>query len=164
MRKILLVILTLYLASCNKPIPNPELKDPIYNDLNVRLTEASQLLTAEQNTLKTHEKELQEAVPQTGQTIQAQKRVFESQNKITKIEQEIQYLKLKASARKKDAIQSYKKAFEKNEIWPEPQEWEQYQKEKKARNAPKEWSVKNRLMETGNFSQNNKEEKKTSGH
>ncbi len=164
MLRILLVITTIFLASCNKPITNPELKDPIYNDLNVRLTEVSQLLAAEKTILKDHEKDLNESIPQTGQSIRAQKKVFESQNKIIKLEQEEQYLKLKVAARKVEATNSYSKAFGKNEPWPDPQEFEQYQKEKKAQRAPRDWSVKNRLKETGNFEQNIQDQKKSGEH
>lgn len=164
MYKILLLTFITLLVSCNKPIPNPELKDPIYNDINVRFAEASQLLAAEKKTLSGHEKDLAEAIPQTGQTILAQKKVFESKNKITKLEQEVQFLKLKVAARKKHAVEAYGQAFSKNEPWPDPKEWEQYQQEKNVRNKPKEWSVKNRLKETMGLSNDKKDEKAPGGH
>ena len=76
------VILLLLLSSCNKPDPNPELKDPIYQDLLKRVKEMDSQIAEETKTLEEHKGALAKVVPQTGQNKYAQKRVFDSENKL----------------------------------------------------------------------------------
>lgn len=144
-----LLILTLSvlitLAGCNRPDSNPELKDPIYSDINSSLGSVSQELESEKKSLAEHEQALKDVVPQTGQIKFAEKRVFEAKARITKLEQEKTYLELKLNARLKEARRSYLKAFEKKETWPNPDEWSQYQAEKNLRNAKRAWDVKDRM-------------------
>lgn len=149
LRIISVITICLSLIACNKPDPNPELKDPIYQDYNSSMAAASQALEAERKALEGFEKELKEVVPQTGQIKYAQKRVNESKEKITRIEQERQYYELKIESRKREAKMSYLKAFKKGEPWPDPKEWEIYQQEKKLRTAKRVWDVNERIKEAG---------------
>ncbi|WP_291516591.1 hypothetical protein [Bdellovibrio sp. ArHS] len=144
-----LIILSFAVSACNKPDPNPELKDPIYSDLNTTLAAANAALEAEKKALEGFQKELVDVVPQTGQIKYAQKRVFESQQKISRLEQEKQYLELKLEARKKSSKKAYLAAFKKGDIWPNPKEFEDYQAEKKLREAKRTWDVKQRMQEMG---------------
>ncbi|WP_374076517.1 hypothetical protein [Bdellovibrio bacteriovorus] len=149
-KRLLSVTIILFaLTACNKPDPNPELKDPIYSDLTASLAATTQALEGEKKTLEEHEQTLKDVVPQTGQIKYAQKRVDESKDRITRLEQEKQYLELKIEARKKSSKKSYLKAFKKGEPWPDPKEWDSYQIEKKLRNAKRTWDVNERLKETG---------------
>lgn len=149
MRIFTIILLCYALVSCNKPDPNPELKDPIYNDLNALLATTSQAIEAEKKLLSGHEKELNESIPQTGQVKRLQKRVGESKGKISRLEQEKSYLRLKIKARLKVARSTYARAYDNKEVWPNPQEWRSYEAEKKFRNAKKTWDVKDRMRELG---------------
>lgn len=149
MRIIAALFIILTLTACNKPDPNPELKDPIFADLQTQLGAATQSLEAEKKKLEGFEKDLAAVVPQTGQIKYAQKRVFESQALVNKWEQEKAYLELKIEQRKNTAVKSYKKAFAKKEEWPDPKEWTSYQAEQKLRNAKRSWDVKSRMKEAG---------------
>ena len=148
-RLLSLTIILFALSACNKPDPAPELKDPIYSDLTASLAATTQALEAEKKALEEHQKALKEVVPQTGQIKYAQKRVNESQERITKLEQEKQYLELKVEARKSVSRKTYLAAFKKGEPWPDPKEFESYQAEKRLRNAKKTWDVKERIKEAG---------------
>lgn len=139
----------LALSGCKKPDPNPELHDPIYSDLQSRLGSVSSSLNAEKKTLAEHQKTLSEVKPQTGQNKYAMKRVYESQEKITRFQQEEQYLTLKIAARKKQAKRSYMAAFNKGESWPDPAEYQAYQSEQRLRNAKRSWDVKERMKSAG---------------
>ncbi|WII73025.1 hypothetical protein QJS83_03955 [Bdellovibrio sp. 22V] len=149
MRLISIITICFFLVACNKPDPNPELKDPIYGDLTSSLASISQQLEAQKKTLEEHEQALKDVVPQTGQIKYAQKRVNETKALITRLDQEKQYLELKIEARKKQSKKSYLQAFKKNEPWPDPKEWDSYQVEKKLRAAKKDWSVQERMKELG---------------
>ena len=148
MKIIILCLLTLALASCKKPDPHPELKDPIYNDLNATLGTVTQLYNAELKALEGFEKEMREVVPQTGQIKYAQKRVNESKAKISKLEQEKQFLEIKIKTRLNEPRKSYTKAFNADQPWPDPQEWENYRIQRKFQQAKKTWDVKERIKES----------------
>lgn len=165
MRIIAAILVIFTLAACNKPDPNPELKDPIYSDLQSQLGAATQALEAEKKKLEGFEKDLQAVVPQTGQIKYAQKRVFESQALVNKWEQEKAYLELKIEQRKLTAVKSYRKAFAKKEDWPDPKEWASYQAEQKLRNAKRSWDVKDRMKEAGiSFNSPSENAKAAEGH
>lgn len=149
MRLIAAISIFLMLAACSKPDPNPELKDPIYSDLQSQLGATTQALDAEEKKLEGYRKELEAVLPQTGQIKFAQKRVYESEALATRLKQEVSYLKLKIEQRRKEAIISYRKAFEKKESWPNPAEYASYQVEQKMRAAKRTWDVKNRMKEVG---------------
>lgn len=137
------------LAACNKPDPNPELKDPVYSDLIALQGSTNQALDAEIKKLEGFKQELRDVIPQSGQIKFAQKRVYESQERITKLEQEKIYYELKIKERLSQARKSYAKSFEKKEPWPDPKEWDEYQTAKKLRNAKRAWDVKQRMSEAG---------------
>ncbi|MEN0057832.1 MAG: hypothetical protein AAGB31_03280 [Bdellovibrio sp.] len=140
-------MISFFLLACEKPDPNPELRDPIYADLNSTLGAVSQEIEGEKKNLSDNEKALQEVIPQTGQIKYAQKRVQESKEKITRLEQEKAYLELKIENRRKSTKKSYAKAFANQEAWPDPQEWASYQAEKRLRSAKRTWDIKNRMHE-----------------
>ncbi|WP_413583028.1 hypothetical protein [Bdellovibrio sp. HCB288] len=149
MRLIAAILLIFTLTACNKPMENPEVKDPIYSDLQTQVTAATAALEGEKKKLEGFEKDLITVVPQTGQIKYAKKRIYESQAAITRLAQEVEYLKLKVEQRKAHAQQSYKKAFAKKEDWPDPKEWTSYQAEQKLRNAKRSWGVKERMKAAG---------------
>lgn len=147
--KYAILLLFLFLSACSKPDPAPELKDPIFGDLNAELALVTAALETEKGNLKKNEEELLAVVPQTGQIKYAQKRVDESKAKIVKLDQQKQYLELKVEARKKVARRTYLEAYHKKENWPNPTEWQNYELEKKLRSAKKTWDVKERMKEAG---------------
>lgn len=142
---LMFIILSTALISCNKPDPNPELKDPIFNDLNSKLGSARQALEAEKKALQEHEQALRDVVPQTGQIKYAQKRVYDAQAKIQKLGQEIRYLELKIQSRKSEAKKSYLVAFKKGEEWPNPAEYTMYDAANRLRAAKSSWDTNARV-------------------
>lgn len=149
MRILSIFIITLLLVACNKPDPNPELKDEIYADLNTQLAETTHALEAEEKQLAEHQKAMSEVTPQTGQIKYAQKRVYESEDKINQLRQEKQWLALRAQERLKYTRKQYLNAFKKGQPWPDPAEIEQYKAEMRLRKAKKDWDVKQRMQEAG---------------
>lgn len=147
MRFSLLLCFSLLLIGCDRPDPQPQLRDPIYLDIQSEITSLQQSLDAESKTLIEHQKSLAEVVPQTGQIKYAQKRVDESKAVLNKLNQEIEYQRLKLQAQEKKARASYKKAHESKEAWPNPTDWSEYQTEKRFRTAKKTWDVENRMKE-----------------
>lgn len=146
-----LFLLIPLLGACEKKLePNPELRDPIYADYKAELGIAEQGIAAEKKTLEGHEQELKDVVPQSGQIKFAQKRIYESRDKITKLEQRKLYFELKIKARLAEIKKSYREAFAKKEDWPDPKEYEEYKVASKLRrDGLIGWNVENRMEQAG---------------
>lgn len=148
-KSLILLILALFLGACEKMDPNPELRDPIFRDLKDQLAMTEKMKQDEEKQLLEHQKNLKAVVPQTGQIKFAQKRIFDSQNKLTRYEQQIKYWKIRIIERKNHTRERYAQAFHKKEEWPVPTEFIQYQSEKRLREAKLSWDVKSRLERAG---------------
>ncbi len=147
-RIITFLILFLALAACEKPLEHPETTDPIYNDLLAEVSAAESAATKTEKELEDFKKEAEKVAPQTGQIKFAEKRVYETQAKLDKIKQMVEYWKIRAESRKHWARKKYLAAYKKKEHWPDPKEYEEYQLQRKLEQAPKEWNLKRRLEES----------------
>lgn len=144
--RILCLILTIaVLFGCNKPNPNPELADPIYSDLQNRAQDSQKELDSEKKKLDGFKKELDAVKPQTGEIKYAQKRYFESEAKVQRLEQEVKYYELKAQSRKRFAKQEYMKAFIAGKTWPVPDEAEAYKVHRELSSIPTSWDSRKRV-------------------
>lgn len=141
----LLIILLLALVGCEKMDPAPELKDPIYKDLQDQLSSAQKQLSDEIKVLSDHNKALTAVVPQTGQIKYAKKRVFDSQNRISRFEQQVMYWKIRIVERQKHTRREYAQAFHSKKEWPRPEEYQQYLSEKRLRAAKNNWDSRERI-------------------
>lgn len=146
--RLILLLIPFLIAACNKPDPNPELRDNIYHELNNQLAEVTHALEAEEKTLAGHEASLKEVVPQTGQIKFAQKRVFESQAKVDKMKQEKAWLELRVKERLQETKKTYFKAFKAGKDWPDPKEFEEFEAQSKLQKAKRQWDVKARIEAT----------------
>lgn len=149
MKNYLTIIIFLIVTSCSKPDPHPELKDPIYSDLQSILDTTTKTLETEKKKLEDTQKELESVTPQTGEIKHVQHKMTESQSLINRLEQEKQYLQIKIEQRRIDDVLSYNKSFKLNKPWPNPAEYEAYRIQQKLRNAKKTWDVKDRMKQAG---------------
>jgi hypothetical protein len=132
--------------SCSKRNPNPELLDPIYLDLLALEGEAQKAVAVEEGFLAEHEKALKSVVPQTGQIKYAEKRYWESINRVTKARQQARYYEVKRRARKLQARRDYSIAYSRGLPWPPPSEYSEYSSKKAIEaNVGKKWSAKDRV-------------------
>lgn len=155
MRIYLILCISILLFGCDRPDPQPQLRDPIYLDIQSEITSLQQAFDSESKTLQEHQKTLSEVIPQTGQIKYAQKRVDESKAVLNKMAQELEYQRLKLQAQEKKARVSYKKAHNLKEAWPNPTEWSEYQAEKRFRSAKKTWDVESRMKELSSEQEKN---------
>ena len=143
----ILILSLLIFAACDKPNPEPEKLDPIYADIQARLASVNSAIKSAEKDLEDKKKEAALAVPQTGQIKFGQKRVYEAENVLAKLNQQKTYWELKVLSRKNWAREHYLKAYEKKELWPDPKENEEYRAQKKLEEAPKDWNAKQRLKD-----------------
>lgn len=123
MKYLFFIAFALFLASCNKKDPNPELSDPIYKDLTEELGIASKALEDEEKNLASLMKEKDQAVPQTGQIKYATKKVYDSQARVDVLRQQKQFFEIKIELRKHEVQQRYAESLkEGGRPWPDQAE------------------------------------------
>lgn len=149
MKKIFLFTYICFVFSilgCEKPDPAPHLKDPIYADILSEIASHQGAIEGEKKQLEEHEKALKEAKPQTGQIKFAEKRVWQSKDRLLKLNQKLRYWQSRQVSREIEAKESYLKAWDSKQPWPSLDEFERYRAQKELSSAgPKEWSVKSRI-------------------
>jgi hypothetical protein len=144
MRFLVLLLTTICLFGCNKPNPNPELADAIYLDLADQAKDAKSACESEKKKLEGFKKELDEIKPGEGIKY-AQKRYFESEARVQRLDQQAKFLDIKAESRLRYTKVEYMKAFQAGKPWPSPEEVEAYKKYKEVSVVPKGWDTKERV-------------------
>ncbi len=127
MKTIILALFLISLTSCNKSDPTPETHDEIYTDLQTELDIANKSVEAEQKNLEKLKKELDKAIPQTGQVKYATKKVRDSEDRLNVLGQQKTYFEIKMERRKFEVQQRYQESLKKDgRPWPDPKEIEMY--------------------------------------
>lgn len=145
MRILVLLFITIGLFGCTKPNPTPELADEIYQDLMSQAGEVKKEAESEKKKLEGFKKDLDKAPPQTGEIKYAQKRYFESEMKVQKLEQLAKYFEIKAEDRKRYTKHEYMKAFKAGKSWPTPEEIEAYKQYKLSSKVDGGWDSRKRV-------------------
>lgn len=147
MRFVACFLLFWSILGCNKPNPTPELSDEVYLDLTSRAKSAKGSLETEKKKLDGFKNELRTADPQSGSIKFAQKRYFESESAVTKLEQLTKYYELAAIARKSEVRKRYSTAFNQKQEWIIPEEVENYKMNRSISNSTigVPWSSKKRV-------------------
>jgi len=145
MRILVLILITIGLFGCNKPNPNPELADEIYQGLQSQASDAKKEAESERKKLEGFKKDIEKAVPQSGEIKHSQKRYFESESRIQKLDQLTKYYELKAEDRKRYTKTQYLKAFKEGKPWPTDEEIEAYRQYKISSKVNPGWNTKERV-------------------
>lgn len=147
MRLLMFLLLIFSVIACSKPNPNPELADEIYLDLDGQAQSAQKEFESEKKKLEDLKKDMDNAKPQTGENKYAEKRYFEAEQKVEKLEQQYKYFSLQAESRKQYTKKNYLKAFSDGKTWPTAEEVEDYKKYKQLSKVDPNWSEKKRIEE-----------------
>ncbi|HRO66307.1 MAG TPA: hypothetical protein PL182_01940 [Pseudobdellovibrionaceae bacterium] len=134
----------LFLGACSKPETNPELKDPIYQDIVTQMGLTEKSISEMEKKLETHHGELKKVVPQTGQIKYVEKRIWETQKTLDQLKQQQKYWIIRKDQRRDLVRQKSIEAFNKGEKWSDPAEYEAYLTEKRLRLAKIDWDTKER--------------------
>ncbi len=133
--------------SCNRKDPNPEVRDPLYLELQAKLKEAEQELAAAQAQYAEAEANLAKVTPQTGQIKYASKRLWSSAERIIKLQQIVRYFEIKIESQKWRAKEEYLISYYKKTPWPNEKPREDFRAMYKARQIERNWSAKARREE-----------------
>jgi hypothetical protein len=138
---VLLAIFSLALSGCRKEDATPELLDPIYADLEKRATEAQKSYDDEIKNQDGVKAALEKAEPNTIELKNARRDLSKSEAKLLDFGQKALYYKIRAKRRLLVDRITYKEAFAKDQPWPDPHEYSDYQVNIRLREAPMNWSV-----------------------
>lgn len=139
----------LTLAGCNSKDPSPELKDPLYLELEKQKKAAEADIKAAEEAVAVAEDNMKKVVPQTGQIKYASKRLNEARGRLIQAKQVELYFKVKIESRKWAAREEYLKAYYDKTPWPSTEALEAFQLNQKLSATSKEWSAKKRRESLG---------------
>jgi hypothetical protein len=129
----------LLLVSCSKMDPNPELKDPIYRDIETELKNSAKLLTDTEKKLEGLKLEEAKLAPRTKERMVNGRAIQNQKNIIEKLTQRIAYLEIRLERRKIQTKNEYSAAYSAKKPWPDPAEYENYKMMQKLQSAPRNW-------------------------
>lgn len=137
------------LSSCQKPDPRPELRDPIYQDIQEKIKEVSAVVETEKKNLEEAEAKMKASVPQTGQIKYSSKKYYETEKRLRKAQQLLKFYELKLKSREDFAQDQYLLYYDdkKADQWPPKEDFIEYQSQERARFKTRVWSVKKRIEE-----------------
>lgn len=145
----ILVIQIFALIGCEKPNPEPEKLDRVFEDMEKQAAAVGADIANFQSQLDEHLATLKKVEPQTGQIKYAQKHVYETSALIDRLKQKKRYWEIRAESRKERDRIEYMKAFREKKPWPPPEEWEQYSQELQREKNNLHWSYERRMNELG---------------
>ena len=142
---LLFSILAMVFMGCRKPDPTPEIRDPIYLDIQSQLKAAQGEVKSAMTEFKENEANLEKIEPYTRQSKTFWQKYWASQKKLRKAEQKLHFLNLHLINRKYEARNSYIRAYNiKAEAdWPSSSQFRRYKLNKRLKNAPRTWDSEN---------------------
>ena len=144
MKTLFFSFFALLLAGCNRPEATPELRDPIYQDIQAELNATQSKIADTESQLEGYRAQLDKVVPQNGQYKYFEKHVFETQKFVEKFKQQKKFWTVRLESRRNVVRRSYLKGFKSGKPWDPTKEFEAYQAEKRLRQARAEWDVQQR--------------------
>jgi hypothetical protein len=142
---VIILLFFIILSGCNRPDPHPERRDPIYKDIESSLRLSEKRVESIQKELASSKEQIQSAKPQTGETKTRWSAYFDAEKRLEKAQQEQLYYSVRLDSRKKEAQRAYLKSLETSSPWPDPNELEAYQRDKRLREAPRNWDDRLKL-------------------
>lgn len=127
MKRLFLIIILAFFASCAKTVSNPETSDEIYRDLQQEFSIAAKSLEEEEKNLISLKKERGIAIPQTGQIKFSNKKVSDSEERLNQLKQQKLYFEIKLETRKEYVRDRYAESLRSGgRPWPDKNETDLY--------------------------------------
>jgi hypothetical protein len=137
---ILGVVIMTILSGCKRRDPNPHLSDLIYQDIVKELRAFEGFEGEALKKVEAAEKELEKSAPRTMERKNAQSSLVKAHDGLVRVQQHLEFLKIREARRRTESKTAYLEGFEKNEPWPNKKEYEAYLVNKKLNLASRNWS------------------------
>ena len=126
-------------TGCKSFDQTPELRDPIYLDLQSQLEDAKRKKEDILSGIELTEGKLQESVGDPKKYRKNRQDLLDEKKDLLMAEQEVRFLEIRTRSRLIEARDQYLEAFKKGQAWPNPQVFEHYEQNKALRSAPRTW-------------------------
>jgi hypothetical protein len=136
---ILMLMMAFCLTSCRQRDAQPELKDPLFAELNTNAAAMKTKIEAQTKKITDIELELEKMPPRDPARKRRTKEVYDLKRGLVQMEQQATYFAVRAEQRKEYAKRAYDKAFDEGRDWPDPQEFAAYKEFQRLRHAPRNW-------------------------
>jgi len=146
----MVMILTGLLSGCSRPNPTPELTDPIYLDLSSRGSLAKAASESVKEEIKTLRAELEALPPRDTNRRKVQQDLRQKETRLMVADQEALYFEIRAQQRKDYARKEYLEAFNADQPWPKPEDFEAYKAQRRLQDSPREWNSRLKKSERYN--------------
>lgn len=139
---ILFLALALTLTGCKQEDPNPELKDPIYKDLQGRASEYKKAYEESKARIVVLRESLAKTEANSIERKDVQRDLAKTEKKLLNEEQLERYYRIRSERRKVMGRMEYKKAFSEGKEWPEPKEYSDYLVNIRLQGAHRNWNAR----------------------
>lgn len=150
MRKVeffLLFLLFFTLIGCNKADPNAYKSDPILADYQSQLQTTQSDIETLKKQMEETEKDLKQSPPQSGQASIHRKKLYELKERVSKLDQQTLYWKIRIESRAQEAQLEYLKSHKEGKPWPDKAALDSYQAQKRLRLNKLQWNQKDRIQQ-----------------
>jgi hypothetical protein len=138
---------------CTKANPEAYRSDPILLDYISQQGATHNQLEGINKEMEKAKKAMRNSVPQSGQYSTNAKKLHELEDRADKLNQQIQFWKIRIEGRAKEAQAEYLEAYKNKKEWPDKTKLESYFAAKRLRQAKMQWDQKDRIEE---YHKNNK--------
>lgn len=165
--RLIMLVVVMTLMGCRKEDPSPELLDPIFADLQKRAADAKKSLEDEKKKQEDLKVSIEHAEPNSIDLKNARRDLATSEARSLDFDQKARYYDIRSRRRMYEDRVEYKKAFAKNEQWPDPREYSDYLVNIRLREAPLDWGkrvpkLQDRILNAGKVAEKGKESEKKS--
>ncbi len=122
----ILLFCCMHLVACKKEDPTPELRDPIYSDLQKRAADSKKAFEEASAQLAELRISLEKQEPNSIELKDVQKDIQKHEAMVLRSDQEARYYRIRSDRRKFEDRIEYKRAVSKNQPWPNQNEYSDY--------------------------------------
>lgn len=118
---------------------NPHEIDPIYKAIHEQVSQSDAKIAATTKAIEDAQIAYDKTEPQTHQRVIAKRDLESTKARLSSLQQENDYLKIRLKRREIEDKINYKISFQKNLNWPDPAEYEAYLVHERLANASRKW-------------------------
>lgn len=146
MRVVLLLFATLFVISCDRPMKDPHLADPVYYYYKKGFEDNTQEMAKLTDEIKRTNDLIEKAEPQTGARRALLDMMFEHKQKLSRLDEHQLYLQQKMKERIQEVKTQYMKAYQEKRPWPDKKDHDMFQIELNLQKLKgKEWLAERRI-------------------
>jgi hypothetical protein len=127
------------LSGCKRPHPNPEILDPIYADLLAEVRAAENIIQSEEKEIEGLRTKIAALKPRDIMRASFGRELLSRERRVRSYSERRIYFETRAAQRKAHVQREYLLAFEKDEPWPNPADYQAYLATKKLQSVSRNW-------------------------